>query len=108
MVPLVVIISNRPRPAIARKSVLVASRRHRPGPHRVDIAPRPIHEDLDGRESGSAIARRTPESALPHLDAPTTSTHVPGLARRIERMIDETPIIDPHTHLRCDQPIAPT
>src|SRR4051812_10330939 len=34
-------------------------------------------------------------------------TSEPNLARRIERMIDETPIVDPHTHLRCDQPVAP-
>jgi glucuronate isomerase len=31
----------------------------------------------------------------------------PNLARRIERLIDETPIVDPHTHVRCDQPTAP-
>src|SRR5258708_30688070 len=34
-------------------------------------------------------------------------TREPGLAQRIERMIDETPIVDPHTHLGCDQPAAP-
>src|SRR5262249_6697984 len=31
----------------------------------------------------------------------------PSLAQRIEQMIDATPIVDPHTHLRCDQPGAP-
>jgi len=34
-------------------------------------------------------------------------TSEPRLAQRIERMIAETPIIDPHTHIRCDQPNAP-
>ena len=34
-------------------------------------------------------------------------TSEPSLAQRIERMIDETPIVDPHTHIRCDQPDAP-
>ncbi len=34
-------------------------------------------------------------------------TSEPSLAQRIERMIAETPIVDPHTHLRCDQPAAP-
>ena len=28
-------------------------------------------------------------------------------AQRIERMIDETPIVDPHTHIRLDAPAAP-
>jgi len=34
-------------------------------------------------------------------------TREPSLAQRIERMIDDTPIVDPHTHLGCDQPAAP-
>jgi hypothetical protein len=34
-------------------------------------------------------------------------TSDPPLAQRIERMIGDTPIVDPHTHLRCDQPNAP-
>jgi len=34
-------------------------------------------------------------------------TSEPSLAQRIGRMIGETPIIDPHTHIRCDQPNAP-
>lgn len=34
-------------------------------------------------------------------------TSEPTLSQRIERMIRDTPIIDPHTHLRCDQPQAP-
>jgi hypothetical protein len=34
-------------------------------------------------------------------------TSEPSLAQRIERMIGDTPIVDPHTHLRCDQPNAP-
>jgi len=34
-------------------------------------------------------------------------TSEPSLAQRIERMIAETPIIDPHSHIRCDQPNAP-
>lgn len=34
-------------------------------------------------------------------------TSEPSLSQRIERMIAETPIIDPHTHLRCDEPGAP-
>ncbi|MFO0959452.1 MAG: hypothetical protein U0800_18795 [Isosphaeraceae bacterium] len=34
-------------------------------------------------------------------------TSEPSLSQRIERMIRDTPIIDPHTHLRCDQPQAP-
>ena len=29
------------------------------------------------------------------------------LAQRIERLIEQTPIVDPHTHLRPDQPSAP-
>jgi hypothetical protein len=38
---------------------------------------------------------------------PTMFTSEPSLAQRIERMIADTPIIDPHTHIRCDQPNAP-
>ena len=34
-------------------------------------------------------------------------TNEPSLAQRIERMIADTPIVDPHTHIRCDQPSAP-
>ena len=34
-------------------------------------------------------------------------TTEPTLSQRIERMIERTPIIDPHTHIRIDQPNAP-
>jgi glucuronate isomerase len=34
-------------------------------------------------------------------------TTEPPLTQRIERLIDETPIVDPHTHLRLDRPGAP-
>jgi glucuronate isomerase len=34
-------------------------------------------------------------------------TSAPSVAERIERLIQETPIVDPHTHVRCDQPAAP-
>jgi hypothetical protein len=34
-------------------------------------------------------------------------TSEPSLSQRIERMISDTPIVDPHTHIRCDQPNAP-
>jgi hypothetical protein len=34
-------------------------------------------------------------------------TSEPSLTQRIERMIGDTPIVDPHTHLLCDQPNAP-
>jgi glucuronate isomerase len=34
-------------------------------------------------------------------------TTEPSLIQRIERMISETPIVDPHTHIRCDGPSAP-
>lgn len=34
-------------------------------------------------------------------------TSTPSLPQRIERMIAATPIVDPHTHLRRDQPSAP-
>ncbi len=34
-------------------------------------------------------------------------TTAPSLAERIERLIGQTPIVDPHTHIRCDQPAAP-
>jgi glucuronate isomerase len=34
-------------------------------------------------------------------------TSEPSLAQRVERMIADTPIVDPHTHIRCDQPNAP-
>ena len=34
-------------------------------------------------------------------------TQEPSLIQRIEQMIAETPIVDPHTHIRCDQPSAP-
>ncbi|HEX8204319.1 MAG TPA: hypothetical protein VF590_27825 [Isosphaeraceae bacterium] len=34
-------------------------------------------------------------------------TSAPSLAQTIERMIERTPIIDPHTHIRCDRPTAP-
>lgn len=34
-------------------------------------------------------------------------TSEPSLSQRVERMINDTPIVDPHTHIRCDQPNAP-
>jgi glucuronate isomerase len=34
-------------------------------------------------------------------------TSEPTLSQRIERMIGQTPIVDPHTHIRLDQPQAP-
>lgn len=34
-------------------------------------------------------------------------TSQPSLSQRIERMIRDTTIVDPHTHVRCDQPNAP-
>ena len=34
-------------------------------------------------------------------------TSEPSLAQRIERMIGDTPVVDPHAHIRCDQPNAP-
>jgi hypothetical protein len=34
-------------------------------------------------------------------------TSEPSLAQRIERMIGDTPIVDPHSHIRCNQPNAP-
>lgn len=34
-------------------------------------------------------------------------TSEPPLTQRIERLIECTPIVDPHTHLRCDEPNAP-
>lgn len=34
-------------------------------------------------------------------------TSEPSLAQQIERMIGDTPVIDPHTHLRADRPNAP-
>ena len=34
-------------------------------------------------------------------------TTEPGLAQAIERLIDATPIVDPHTHIHCDRPSAP-
>src|SRR4051794_31363235 len=34
-------------------------------------------------------------------------TSAPSLSQSIERMIQETPIVDPHTHIHCDQPNAP-
>jgi glucuronate isomerase len=34
-------------------------------------------------------------------------TSAPSTAQAIERMIERTPIIDPHTHIRCDEPGAP-
>ncbi len=34
-------------------------------------------------------------------------TSEPSLAQRIERMIGDTPIVDPHARIRCDQPNAP-
>jgi glucuronate isomerase len=34
-------------------------------------------------------------------------TSEPSLAQRIERMIGDTPIVDPHSQIRCDQPNAP-
>ena len=58
------------------------------------------------------MCRRPPTAvALPipiasGLATPMTST-APSLTRRIESMIAATPIVDPHTHIRCDQPVAP-
>lgn len=37
----------------------------------------------------------------------STTEPSPSLSRRIERMIDATPLIDPHTHIRCDRPTVP-
>jgi glucuronate isomerase len=34
-------------------------------------------------------------------------TSEPTLSQRIERMIGDAPKVDPHTHIRCDQPCAP-
>ncbi len=34
-------------------------------------------------------------------------TSEPPLTQRIERLIGQTPIVDPHTHLHCDRPAAP-
>ncbi|MDE2506441.1 MAG: hypothetical protein KGM43_04470 [Planctomycetota bacterium] len=34
-------------------------------------------------------------------------TTEPPLSQRVERLIAETPLVDPHTHLRCAQPGAP-
>lgn len=34
-------------------------------------------------------------------------TTEPGLAQAIERLIDATTIVDPHTHIHCDRPSAP-
>ena len=34
-------------------------------------------------------------------------TSQPTLAERLERLIDDTSIVDPHTHIRVDQPHAP-
>ncbi len=34
-------------------------------------------------------------------------TSEPTLAQRIEKLIAQTPIVDPHTHIRLDQPRAP-
>jgi glucuronate isomerase len=34
-------------------------------------------------------------------------TSEPSLAQRIERMIGDTPIVDPHSHIRCNQPNVP-
>jgi glucuronate isomerase len=34
-------------------------------------------------------------------------TSEPTLLQRVERAISATPIVDPHTHIRCDQPCAP-
>lgn len=34
-------------------------------------------------------------------------TSEPSLTQRIERMIRDTRIVDPHSHIRCDQPSAP-
>ncbi len=40
-------------------------------------------------------------------ESPTMFTSQPSLSKRIERMIAQTPLVDPHTHLRCDRPNAP-
>ena len=34
-------------------------------------------------------------------------TSEPSLPERIERIFRDTKIVDPHTHIRCDQPTAP-
>src|SRR5262249_22640660 len=38
---------------------------------------------------------------------PLMFTSLAPLTQRIERLIEGTPIVDPHTHIRCDQPNAP-
>src|SRR4051794_17372635 len=42
-----------------------------------------------------------------HRTSQPMFTSEPPLSQRIERMIERTTIIDPHTHIRCDQPNAP-
>src|SRR5438067_6665969 len=34
-------------------------------------------------------------------------TSAPSLSQRIERIIQDTTVVNPHTHNRCDQPGAP-
>jgi glucuronate isomerase len=58
-------------------------------------------EDDRRERFASPIKTGTPERVLSMLTTESPLIH------RIERLIDETPIVDPHTHLRCDQPSAP-
>src|SRR5262245_14913707 len=38
---------------------------------------------------------------------PPMFTSEPSPPKRIELLIEQTPIVDPHTHIRCDRPNAP-
>lgn len=55
----------------------------------------------------NAISLRFNERVQPRPFEPTMFTSEPSLAQRIERMIADTPIIDPRTQIHCDQPNAP-
>ncbi|WP_235905650.1 hypothetical protein [Tautonia marina] len=54
----------------------------------------------------AALATAVASSRPDFTETVLMFTSLPGLAQSIERLIDDTPIIDPHTHIHCDRPSA--
>lgn len=66
-----------------------------------DVGRRGSVEDLR-QASGEILIERAP--SLDRERVCCMFTTLAPLIQRIERLISETPLIDPHTHLRCDSP----
>ena len=61
-----------------------------------------------GPVQNAPMPRGSPRAIPPFRTTRTPMfTSDPGLASSIERLIDATPIVDPHTHIHCDRPSCP-